>query len=115
MNAADTSHLFHAYWSMLAPDDAPALKPEHYFNPGTRHRFDFAIPNAMVAVEVDGGQYAYRGGRHATDEDRWKLNRAAELGWRVFRFSPQQLNNDPQYCVNQVARAIGLTVEAEAS
>jgi very-short-patch-repair endonuclease len=110
----DQSGLFSAYWSMLAPDDAPALVGEYHFNAGTRHRFDWAVPSAMVAVEVDGGQYAYRGGKHATDTDRWKLNRAAELGWRVFRFSPQQLNGDPIYCVNQVARAIGLTVEETA-
>lgn len=64
-------------------------------------RFDFAWPDAMVAVEIEGGQGMMRpcpkcgerirmGGRHQTAsgfvEDCEKYLAAAELGWQVLRF-----------------------------
>lgn len=71
-----------------------------------RWEFDWAFPDFYVAVEVDGGQHAQGGGRHATDSDRWKLNEAAAAGWLVLRFSPEMLTADPGRCVNQVGRAL---------
>jgi len=59
----------------------------------------------MLAVEIDGGQWAPRGGRHASDGDREKLNTAAVLGWRVLRYSPAQLG-DPTRVVAQIVAAI---------
>lgn len=110
---SDKSALFIAYWNLLAPTGAPAPVAEYRFDPSRKWRFDFAFLPA-VAVEVDGGQFAHRGGRHATDSDREKLNRAAELGWRVFRFSPQMLENGPVGCVQQVAQALGYVMEGAA-
>jgi very-short-patch-repair endonuclease len=52
-----------------------------------RFRLDFAWPDRMLALEVDGGQFVPHGGRHNTDGDRAKLNRAAILGWTVLRAS----------------------------
>lgn len=107
---ADTSHLFTHYWSMLAPADVQAVvvwTPEHRFAPPRKWRFDHAVIDYRIACEVDGGSFAYRGGRHATDSDRDKLNQAAAMGWRVFRFSPQMLTNDPHRCINQVLQALG--------
>lgn len=56
-------------------------------------RFDFAFPEKKIAVEVEGGIYS--GGRHTRGygfiADMEKYNTAAELGWRVFRFTPQQI------------------------
>lgn len=112
----DKAALFAAYYSMLAHEDAPALLPEYRFINSRKFRFDFAIitGDTRIGIEVDGGQYAYRGGRHATDSDREKLNMAAACGWRVFRFSPQQLTADPQGCIDLVCRALGLSPEVSA-
>jgi very-short-patch-repair endonuclease len=112
----DKAALFAAYWSMLAHENAPALLPEYRFVNSRKFRFDFAIvtEHTRIGIEVDGGQFAHRGGRHATDADREKLNFAAELGWRVFRYSPQQLTADPQGCIDQVCRALGLLRESAA-
>lgn len=88
-----------------APDIAPPLR-EKRFHGRRRWRFDFAWPSALLAVEVDGGQWAARGGRHNTDGDREKLNEAAALGWRVMRFSPQQIERDPVGCVGLIRRAL---------
>lgn len=58
--------------------------------PYRRWRFDFAIPAALLAIEVDGGMFA--GGRHGGQpsvvRDLEKLNAAAMLGWRILRVTP---------------------------
>jgi very-short-patch-repair endonuclease len=113
----DKAQMWAYYWGILAPE-MPRMTPEyefahsiHYIDAAGRKRtrgyaFDFAdIPN-RIAVEVDGGQHASGGGRHATDTDREKTNTASLLRWLVFHFSPDQLKKDPQKCVDMVRRAI---------
>lgn len=103
----DKSDIFIAYWAMLAPSEMRDIWMREYrFNRERRWRFDYAHPPTLCAVEVDGGQFVARGGRHATDADRDKLNHAAAAGWVVFRFSPQQLETDPSGCVALVLRRI---------
>jgi Uncharacterized protein conserved in bacteria len=92
----------------LAPDLAHAER-EWRFHPTRRWRFDFAWPAQRVAVEIDGGQWASGGGRHATDADREKLNAAAAHGWRVLRFSREMLERDPAACAEHVRRALNYT------
>ena len=81
---------------------------------GRRWRFDFAFLDDIggIAVECDGGQHAYMGGRHNTDKDRDKLNHAACLGWRVLRFSGTMLH-DPERCVKMVRWALGKLTEVK--
>lgn len=86
--------------------DLPPPVRELVFYPGRRWRFDFSWPDALVACEVDGGQFAHGGGRHATDADRDKLNHAASVGWVVLRFSPQQIARDPAGCVALIRRTL---------
>jgi very-short-patch-repair endonuclease len=76
-------------------------------------RFDFAWPDRMVAVEVDGGQYISKrpGGRHNTDQDRHKLNVAAMLGWRVLRFSNQMLEKEKN--ARAAVRIVLMAMEAK--
>lgn len=109
--SADKKGLFLNFWRMLAPAELRDLSwvPEYRFAQalGRRYRFDYALPAAKVAVEVDGGQWAAGGGRHAKDGDREKLNLAASLGWCVFRFSPRMLDATPNACVSMVVSAIG--------
>ena len=62
---------------------------------GRRWRFDFAWPDRLLAVEIDGGAWVPGGGRHtrgagfAADHD--KMNRATLLGWRILRFTSRHL------------------------
>lgn len=62
---------------------------EHQFHPVRRWRFDYAIPEIKVAVEVDGAVWV--GGRHNNPAgyiaDMEKLNTAASMGWLVLRFT----------------------------
>ena len=66
----------------------------------------------MLAIEIDGGQYAPRGGRHNTDADRDKLNMACCLGWRVLRFSGSMLK-DPERVCDTVRWALGYLTNEE--
>jgi len=100
----------HRAWPWAEPvGGSPAEEHRFAASQGRDYRFDWCWPDRLVAVEVDGGQNAPRGGRHASDEDRAKLNLAASLGWRVLRFSPKQLETDPYACVLIVARALAFT------
>lgn len=78
----------------------------HFAKPQRAWRFDFAWLDAKVALEVEGG--AWTNGRHTRGggflEDIAKYNRATELGWRVFRTTPVDL--DTLSTVAMIGRAI---------
>jgi very-short-patch-repair endonuclease len=69
-------------------------KEEYRFHPKRRWRFDLAIPELKVAIEIEGG--IWTGGRHTRgtgyQKDMEKYNAAQMLGWKVFRYTPQQLD-----------------------
>lgn len=94
---------FAYYWRALAPD-APEPTPEYRFAPPRRWRFDYAWPDARVAVELEGGVHS--GGRHVRgagfERDAEKYNAAAASGWRVLRYTGGMLKRDPVACVEQV-------------
>lgn len=73
----------------------PAPRTEHRFAPPRRWRFDFAWPDHMVAVEVEGGSWV--SGRHTTgkgfEADCEKYAEAAILGWRVIRVTPRMIDD----------------------
>lgn len=69
------------------------LEKEYTFCPGRRFRFDYAVPELWLAVEVDGGVWIW--GRHNRPKtfqaDLEKLNLATAMGWRVFRYTYDML------------------------
>jgi len=106
---ADKAHLFLTRWIQLAPAGSPIPVSEYPFSQVVKrkHRADFAFPADKLLIEVDGGKYAVGGGRHAGDKDKEKLNLANELGYRVLRYSPQMIEDNPLSVVNQVLRCLG--------
>lgn len=66
---------------------------EHRFAPPRQWRFDYAIPDHRIALEVEGGVWTK--GRHTRPRgflgDIEKYNRATLMGWRVFRCTPKTL------------------------
>lgn len=88
------SRLFLAHWRR---NELPELTREYRFHPTRKWRFDFALPEQKMAIEVDGG--TRQGGRHNRAEgyakDAEKLNSATALGWTVFRFSDVMLKEGP--------------------
>lgn len=66
---------------------------EFRFHQGRMWRFDYAIPDHKVALEVEGG--VWTGGRHTRPRgflnDIEKYNTAATDGWIVVRTTPELL------------------------
>ena len=66
----------------------PTMQKEFRFHPTRRWRFDYAFPEMLIAVEIEGGTGRVRG-RHLRTlgfrEDCTKYNEAAMLGWMVLR------------------------------
>ncbi len=61
-----------------------ALQREFRFHAERKWRFDFALPAALLAIEIEGR------GRHqtvvGTRNDCEKYNSATIIGWRILRF-----------------------------
>lgn len=59
------------------------------------NRFDFAWPNQMFAVEVEGG--GWTGGRHTRGkgfaDDLRKYHNAQKLGWTIYRCDGALIRN----------------------
>lgn len=66
---------------------------EHRFHPFREWRFDYAIPELKIALEVEGG--IWNAGRHVRLDgfrrDMEKYNEAAALGWLLIRVIPNEL------------------------
>lgn len=71
----------------------PTPQTEYRFHGNRRWRFDFAWPEAHIALEVEGGQWI--SGRHNRGSgaiaDMEKYNTAASMGWLVFRVDPKKV------------------------
>ena len=67
--------------------------PEYQFAKPRRWRADFALPDSMLLVEIEGG--VWTGGRHTRGSgfvaDIEKYNAAAMMGWAVLRFTPDMV------------------------
>jgi very-short-patch-repair endonuclease len=90
MSHPEETLALHIKFSRLPPPER-----EFRFHPTRRWRFDFAWPDCMVAVEVDGGIYSR--GRHVRgsgfEKDGEKRNAAVIAGWRVLHFTPRQVKS----------------------
>lgn len=84
------------------PELKNGLETEYRFHKIRRWRFDICWPSYMIAVECDGMVWQAGGGRHNTDKDREKINTAVSMGWRVLRFSGNQIKKSPLQCIDYI-------------
>lgn len=86
---------------------------EFRFHPTRRWRFDYAIPDHKVALEVEGGVWSQ--GRHTRPQgflgDIEKYNTAGLMGWRVFRTTPDDLYKTAT--LNMIKQAVLGTYDPE--
>jgi hypothetical protein len=77
----------------LITSKLPPHRREYYFSKPRMWRFDFAWPEYMLAVEIEGGSWS--NGRHSRGsgftEDCEKYNRATILGWWLLRFTTEMV------------------------
>ena len=73
----------------------PEPMTEYRFDPKRRWRADFAWPDRMLLVEVEGAHWV--GGRHTRgsgfDNDCEKYNEAALGGWSVIRVTSTHIKS----------------------
>jgi very-short-patch-repair endonuclease len=98
---------------ILGSLDIPQPKKEHQFLSTRKFRFDYAWIEQKIALEVEGGVWIQ--GRHTRGagfvKDMEKYNLACVAGWKVLRFTPQQLRKKETYnllsCLFEVYRELG--------
>lgn len=93
----ERTELEETFAGQLRQRGLPAPEQQYRFA-ATKRKFalDFAWPERMIALEVEGGTYS--GGRHVTplgfERDAEKYNLAAEMGWRVFRATTKTVEDE---------------------
>ena len=73
----------------------PVPERQYYFHPTRKWRVDFAWPEFMLIVELEGGVWV-RGAHNRGAgfiKDCIKYNEAAVLGWTVLRFAGGMITN----------------------
>ena len=89
-------------WRALASDYPEPIR-EYEFHPDRDWRFDFAFPDKLIAIELEGGVHS--GGRHVRGtgyvNDLEKYNEAVMLGWRLLRYESVK----PAY-IEQIKKAL---------
>lgn len=65
---------------------------------------DVAFPMHKLAIEVDG--WAFHSDQHAFQNDRVRQNRISLQGWKVLRFTWQDLTENPERVIAEIRRAI---------
>lgn len=109
VTASDRASLEDAFigaW-LLIGHGLPLPKQQHQFARPRRWRFDFSWPDAMVAVELQGGSWI--NGRHTRgsyqSKEHEKLNAAQKAGWVVLQFGTDRMK-DPHSVAAEVAEIL---------
>lgn len=112
-----TSDLEEAFAWQLKAGKLPEPVREHRFHPTRRFRLDFAWPERLLAVEIEGGVWS--GGRHTRgkgfSEDCVKYAEAAVLGYRVIRVTGDMVKNGQALRYAQLALNNDLAISEQAS
>lgn len=100
-------------YQLAAGDDLPVPEREVRFHATRRWRWDLSWKDAMLAVEVDGGTWVRS--RHTTGKgfqgDCDKTNAGVLAGWRVYRFTRQDVESGAAAAL--VRRALDRAEEGE--
>lgn len=92
---AKTSDLEEAFAWQVRAGKLPQPVREYRFHPTRKFRFDFAWPDRLIAIEIEGGVWS--GGRHTSGKgftaDCIKYAEAAVLGYRVLRVTGDMVKN----------------------
>lgn len=91
--------------SLLRRERLPAPVSEFPIPWSVGRRFDDAYPNERLAIEWDGRRY--HGQFQAFEADRLRDREALVHGWRVVRFTWNDVNNRPQLVVSTIRSLLG--------
>lgn len=91
----------YAYWSQNYTD---TIVPQHIFHPIRQWRLDFAFPDLLIGIEIQGhgtGHTSYEG----MQRDYKKHNEAMRLGWGIIylmssNLGPHQIGKTCEYILH---------------
>jgi very-short-patch-repair endonuclease len=96
-----------AQWIRLLAPELPDPVKEYRFHPVRRWRLDLAWPDLKIGIECHGGVHSH--GRHTRGtgftKDREKMNECQLQGFIILEFTGEQIERDPEYCIDQIRRA----------
>jgi len=107
----DLNATFARLWDLIAAPGAPSPVREHVFHFHRKWRFDFAWPDYLVAVEIQGGTWINGGHSRGSgfQKDCDKSNDAVLLGWRVLRYTTDDLTKRPVQVIEEVVAVLQLS------
>ncbi|WP_433426224.1 DUF559 domain-containing protein (plasmid) [Microtetraspora malaysiensis] len=79
---------------------------------GGRYRLDFALPQQKIGIEVDG--WLFHSDKDVFTTDRERQRRLEGAGWRIIRFSGEEVAADAAACIREAARLVA-SFEAHAT
>ena len=84
------------------------VEKEYRFHPVRKWRADYAIESIRVLIEVEGGIWTQ--GRHTRGKgylgDMEKYNAATVMGWKVLRYTPDQLHTKSLEDIQLIVKAL---------
>lgn len=101
---ASASPIEKQFWEAhryLALPDLDGLVFQH---PAYGYRLDFALPDDLIGIELDG----FRNHSKAEDiaRDHRRQRRLETAGWRLIRFGGSEVHNDADSCVRETASSV---------
>ena len=92
-------------WSVLRAKQLCGLKfrRQHPIEPWI---VDFACPQKMLVVEVDGGYHD-----NVVEDDLKRQKHLEALGWKVIRFTEKEVEDDAEAVARSIARELNLRYE----
>ncbi|MEO9222339.1 MAG: DUF559 domain-containing protein, partial [Mycobacteriaceae bacterium] len=98
------SHAERVLLRLLREAGITGWRPNH---PVLRYRVDVAFPAERLAVEVDGWAWHHDVDRFG--HDRRRQNELTNAGWRVLRFTWEQLTEEPATVIRQIRHELART------
>ena len=92
MSSLENQFAYHLQMMQLDPE----WEREYRFHPERKWRLDFAWPHLKIGVEIQGGIYKGKGGHTSINgfqRDCDKLNAAQLLGWKIYKFTGQDVRS----------------------
>lgn len=92
---------------VLVTAGLPVPKTQYWIQDGSQllTRVDFCWPDRRLIVEADG--FAFHSDRAAYRRDRERMNRLEQLGWRVLRFTWEDVRRRPDHVIGVVRGCLG--------
>ena len=100
----DLADTFAVLWERFGPYQKYPMVREYRFHPTRRFRFDCCWPPQKVVAELEGGLWVMSRHRTGTgyQRDMVKYNLATSMGFRVLRYSANDLDLSPIQTIQQV-------------